>query len=221
MTQDPLGVDAFQQAYEFQQNPGAGDRTLNVRFFLDEILDEAASEKEGRPIYRSVEMCEIRYGDKDNVVTDRVKYMHPDPRRRFPDQWARFKAGEATQVVGTLLRQWGLIPAADAKGYEALGIMTVEQLAGLNDTNAQQIRGSIADRQKARDFLAMAAGQAPVAQARAENEALRKEVQALRDMVESLGARPPAPMVAETKIRKKPGPKPKVQAAEPTTPAQE
>lgn len=212
---DPLSGEAFQQAYQLQNDQNAGDRALHVRFFFDEIKDDVASEKESRPIFKSVEMCEIRYGDKDNVICDRVKYMHPDPRLRFAAQYARFKAGEATQVVGTLLRQWGLITMAEAKSYEAMEILTVEQLAGLSDTTAQQIRGSMTDRQKARDFLLMAAGQAPIAQARAENEALRRELQNLRDMVESMGGRAPAAPAAEVKVRKKPGPKPKVKAEEP------
>lgn len=210
MAVDPLSADAFRQAYDFQNDQAAGDRSLHVHFFLDEVKDEAASTREGRPIFKSVEMCEIRYGDKDNIVVDRVKYMKPDPRERFAPQYARFKAGEQTQVVGTLLRQWGLITSAEAKGYEAIGLMTVEQLAGLADVQAQQVRGSLADRQKARDFLAMSAGQAPIAQARAENETLRQELQSLRDMVESLGGRAPAsPVSAEVKVRKKPGPKPR------------
>jgi hypothetical protein len=206
--QDPLSADAFSTAYKFQQDPEAGDKSLNVRFFLDEMKDEAKSKKQGRPIFKSVEMCEIRYGDKDNIVTDRVKYMHPDPRRRFAAQYARFKAGEETQVEGTLLRQWGLITSAEAKGYEAVGIVTVEQLAGLADTQAQTLRGSIADRQKARDFLQMAAGQAPITQARAENERLRLELEALKDMVREMRGEAPLP---EIKVRKKPGPKPKIQ----------
>ena len=205
--QDPLSVEAFSQAHQFTLDPSAGDRTLHVRFFYDEVQDDAATVREGRPIFKSVEMCEIRYGDKDNIVVDRVKYMKPDPRMRFAAQYARFKAGEATQVEGTLLRQWGLITTAEARSYEAVGIVTVEQLAGLADTMTQGIRGSTADRQKARDFLAMTQGQDPLAQARAQIEALTQRLAALE-------GKAPAEISAdmpEVKVRKKPGPKPKAQ----------
>ena len=184
---DPLSGAAFEQAYKYQQDPASGEKALHAEFYWEEIKDEVASVAEWRPIFKSVEMCEIRYGDKDNIIRDRVKYMRPDPRQRFPVQYARFKAGEATQVVGTLLREWGLLDRASAKSYEAVGVFTVEQLSALSDTNAQQFRGSIADRQRARDFLAMAQGQAPIAQARAENEALRVELQALRESLEAQG----------------------------------
>lgn len=185
---DPLSPEAFATAYALQQDQNSADKHLHVLFEYDEIEDEEATKRAGRPMFRSVEMCEIRYGDKDNVVRDRVKYMHPDPRQRFPAQYARFKAGEKVQVVGTLLREWGLVDRATAKGYEAVGIVTVEQLAGLSDANAQQVRGSIADRQKARDFLEMAKGLAPVAQARAEFDKAQEQIRALRDELDAMKA---------------------------------
>lgn len=202
----------YAQADQYLQNPGEGDKHVGVTFFWEEIPDEKASEEAGRPIFKSVEMCEIKVpGDKDNVICDRVKYMRPDPRKRFPVQYARHKAGEKVQVVGTLLREWGLIDRATAKSYEAVGIHTVEQLAGLSDSNAQGLRGSLTDRQKAKDFLAMAAGQAPIAQARAENEKLRAEIQALREMVEDMKA---APVSADPEAPKRRGRPPKQIAEE-------
>lgn len=140
----------------------------------------------GRPIFVSEEMCEIRYGDKDNIVRDRVRKMVPDPRQRFPVQYAKFKAGDSEQVVGTLLREWGIIDRSTARSYEAIGVRTVEELAGMPDQAADKIRGAHPDRQKARDFLATAKGQAPLAQARAENEALRDELRTLREQVQAL-----------------------------------
>lgn len=184
-------VSQYVAADQYLQNPMEGDKHVHAEFFWEEIRDEAASEKEGRPIFKSVEMCRIRVpGDKDNVIEDRVKYMSPDPRKRFPGQYARFKAGDAVQVVGTILREWGLIDRATAKSYEAMGIHTVEQLAGVSDANAAGVRGLIADKQKAIDFLEMAKGQAPLTQARAENAQLRAELQALREMVEEMRGGP-------------------------------
>ena len=185
---DPLSAEAFSQAYDLQQNPNAADKHLRVRFFWEDFEDTAASEKEGRPIFKSWEMCEIKYGDKDNVVCDRVKYMSPDPRKRFPVQFARFKAGEKAQSTGTPLRLWGLIASSRAKEYEAQDIHTVEELANLSDTVGQGIRGSFADRQKARDFLEMAKGQAPLAEARAELDKARDEIRSLRDEVMEMRA---------------------------------
>jgi len=185
---DPLSDAAFAQAIDFAKDSSAADKHLNVRFFLDELKDEAASKREGRPIFKSEEFCEIRYGDKDNIVCERVRYMRPDPRLRFPVHYALFKAGESVQVVGTLLREWGLIDRSTAKGYEAIGIVTVEQLAEASDATAQQVRGLLMDRQKAKDFLSTAQGLAPLAAARAENADLRAQMDALRDQMKDLAS---------------------------------
>jgi hypothetical protein len=183
---DPLSDAAF---VDLSSAAAVSDeeRKLRVRFFKDEIKDVAATAKEGRPIYKSVEMVEIKIpGDKDNVVVRRVTAMDCE---RFPGAYAKFRRGDAVQVVGTPLRNWGLMEPADARGYEDAGILTVEQLAGLSDATCQKHRGSLADRQKARDFLEMAKGLAPVAAARAETEALRAQVEALREQIAALGGK--------------------------------
>lgn len=165
------------------------ERKLRVRFFKDEIKDEAATKQEGRPIYKSVEMVEIKIpGDKDNVV---VRKVGEADRERFPAAYAKFKRGDAVQVVGTPLRRWGLMEPAEARGYEEAGVITVEQLAALSDANCQKLRGSLADRQKARDYLEMAKDMAPVAAARAEADALRAQVEALREQIAALGGKVP------------------------------
>jgi hypothetical protein len=179
-----------------------------------------------RPIFKTYEFCEIRIpGDKTNVRQGRVDKMHPDPRIRFAEAYARFKRGEAIQVQGTLLREWAMIPRAEAKTLEAAGIYTVEQLANLTDPNAARFMGSMALRQMARDYLATADKMAPLTQARAENEKMRVELQALREMVEALGGKAPppseppplvkaTPLKADGTPRRKPGPKPKAPEAE-------
>jgi hypothetical protein len=184
---DPLSDAAFSDLLD-SQAIAVEDQRLHVTFFYDEWKDEAATAREGRPIFKSVEMCEIRIpGDKDNIRIDRVSKMHPDPRERFPVQYAKFKAGEKVQISGTLLREGGPLDRATAKGYEALDVYTVEQLASVSDQVCQQHRGMVADRQKARDWLETAKGQAPVAAARAEAEKLRAEVRALREQIADLG----------------------------------
>lgn len=184
---DPLSDAAFEDLNAVGSDE---EKKLRVTFFNDEIKDDASTAKEGRPIYRTVEMCEIRIpGDRDNIVVGRVTKMSPDPRERFPAAYARFQRKQSVQVVGTPLRKWGLIETTEARSYEDLGIVTVEQLAELSDANCQQLRGSLADRQKARDFLAQAKGQAPVAAARAELAAAKSEIEALKEQIAALGGK--------------------------------
>jgi hypothetical protein len=188
---DPLSDAAFEDLNA--QRTSEADRGLRVEFFYDEIPDAKKTEEMGRPMFRSVEMCSIKIpGDKDNQVVGRVEKMNPDPRKRFAALYRNWKAnGENKQVEGTLLRQWGLITPAEAKSYEAVEIFTVEQLAALSDATCQQYRGSVADRQKALDFLAQAKGLEPAAKARAENTALRAELDALKEQVAAMAGGTP------------------------------
>ena len=205
---DPFDVSEFAKAAAYASDPQGADRGLYVRFFTDELKDEKASAEAGRPIFKSIEMCEIRFGDRNNVVVDRVSKMDPDPRIRFAPQYAKFKAGEDIQVVGSLLREWGRMDRSTAKGYEAIKIYTVEALAALTDDQCKSMRGSMADRQMARDWLEQMGGVEIEAKLRAENDELRKKIDNLQAFVEAkTGER--VTMAEVPKVRRKPGPKPK------------
>lgn len=192
MSLDPLSDEAFAQAIDMMGNHQAARGAIHVEFYTEEIPDEAATEAEGRPMFKTVEMCRKRVpGDRDNVVEERIKYMKPDPRKEYPVEYARFQAGEKIQAQGQLLRRWGLLDPSTVKGYESLGIITVENLAAVSDANASQVRGLLADRQKAQDFLAMAKGLQPASEARAEAEKLRAQMRALQEQIDDLKAAKP------------------------------
>jgi hypothetical protein len=203
---DVESPESFDQVLSFQRDTAKADQQLAVRFYVDEVEDSAASAAAGRAIFKAVEFCEIRVpGDRDSVVQERVRYMTPDPRDRFPAAYAKFKRGEKSQHVGTPLHTWGPMPRAQALTYAAAGIYTVEQLASLADNHAQSLPGSIADRQRARDFIAEANGQAPLAQARLEMQAMRDEIRALRDALRDQGKEAPAAVEPAAPPKRKPG----------------
>jgi hypothetical protein len=187
--QDPLSDAAFDDLSS--QGLADADRNLAVDFFREEIPDPKKTEEMGRPMFRTVEMCSIRVRGTQDTVVGRVDKMQPDPRKRFRRKYEDWKTDKGVEVEGTLLREWGFMDRATAKSYEALDILTVEQLAGLSDAVCQEHRGSLADRQKARDFLDKAKGLEPVAQARAENAALKAQIEALREAIQSMGGTVP------------------------------
>jgi hypothetical protein len=200
---DVESTASFEQTLSFQNNTDAADRCLAVLFTMEEVEDKVQTAAQGRPIFKSVEFCEIQVpGDRDCISKDRVTRMQPDPRLRFPAAYAKFKAGHADQLVGTPLIEWGPMPRSTAKSYAAVGIHTVEQLAGLSDGNAQSLRGSIEDRTKARDFLETSKGQAPLTEARAEMARMRDEMAALREQIRELGGAPSAAPSPPTPKRK-------------------
>ena len=187
---DIESITGYEQALRFQQNPDAGDKHLGVKFYTDEIEDKAASVQAGHTVYKTVECVEIWIpGERAPARRGPCKSMKPDPRERFPEAYAKFKAGQSVQIEGMLLREWSLMPRATAKTYEALGVHTVEQLAKLSDIGAQNMPGSVAWRQKALDWVEMTKGLAPLEQARKELAAANEQIAALREQVSELASR--------------------------------
>lgn len=210
---DPLSDAAFTDLASM--NPAEEDRRTRVRFFLAPVPDAKATELRGRPMFRTVEMCEVR-PDRQTVVCERVDRMDPDPRRRWPAAYMQFKATAAEKIEGTLLSSWGLLDVSDVAGYKAIEIFTVEQLAAISDPDLEQRKIDASHRQRARDFLAQTQGLEPLALARAENAQLRAENQALRETIEALGGKPsaPPPPTAIPDVPKRRGRPPKAKPTE-------
>jgi hypothetical protein len=69
------------------------------------------------------------------------------------------------------------------------GVHSVEQLASMPDSQAQKFMGIQALKQKAKDYIEAAKGNAPLEQLRAENEELRNRMEALEEMLKSARSR--------------------------------
>jgi hypothetical protein len=185
---DVESAGSFAEVLSLQSNEAAADARLRVTFEEVEVEDGKASEKEGRPIFRTKHIGSIYVpGDKDNVVTFDAEKMDSDQRRRFWKRYQEWKETRTNRVDGTLLRECGgLMSRARAREYESLNVLTVEQLADLSDANLRNMPRADGERQRAKDFLATAKGQAPLTQARAENQKLQQQVTALSEKVEKL-----------------------------------
>jgi len=90
--------------------------------------------------------------------------------------------------VGTPITEWPVVSKSQALNLKAMSIHTVEALAEVSD-NALNWLGARELREKARSYLAAAAGGAALSQAQAENAALRADIEALKaqfaDLAES------------------------------------
>lgn len=186
---DVESVTGYEQAIRYQNDQTAADRVLAVRFYTDEFEDVEESKKAGRPIFRTEECVEIQAPGSRDVKAGRIRYMKPDPRKRFPEAYANWKRknGDGVHVTGQPLKQWGLITPAAARSYAAIGIHSVEQLAEVSDSNARETMGLVTDRQKARDWLEQMKGMEPVSKARAELAQAQEELATLRDVVKAQG----------------------------------
>lgn len=127
------------------------DSRLHVQFYLRPILQQSKSDAEGRPIYADVEHVRILVpGDKQNII-DRI--ASPDDKQRFAAQYAKFKAGQGQEVVGTRLEAVPWMTRSKVEEYKFFNVFTVEQLAEASDQVGQKFPGFNSDREKAKKFL--------------------------------------------------------------------
>jgi hypothetical protein len=167
------------------ENPDVMARgRLQVQFHLFPIKDARRSAEEGRPIFEQREFVRIYVpGDKDNVVDREVEDAD---RRRFAREYDAWKRGLDAPTTGTPLSQWPAVDRAQVAELEFFHVRTVEELASLADNHASRFRGINDLRQKARDYLAAAQGQAPIERLRYEVAAKETEADGLRTQVEEL-----------------------------------
>jgi hypothetical protein len=163
--------------------PNKGDEALFVRFRMHPKKDQTETEKQGRPIFKSIEYVSISSpGDKFNGI-DRPATLKD--KRRFKRQYQAFKENQGDILTGTPLAHWPLMDAAQVEELKYFNIRTVEQLAAMPDGNIPNV-GNISHLKKhAVDYLAVAKGNAPTIQLRAELEKRDNMLEAMqRQMAE-------------------------------------
>ena len=181
----------------------AENRSVNVRFFLEGILNEAETEKQGRPIYSDVEMCEITSpGDrltrfhipaleKSLFVRDGGVGRHISRAEMFHEEYAAFKRGEARAAMGTPLEAWPILTKSRVLELKALGFLSVDDVAAASDSVLPRMgMGSRELREQARAYIDAAKGGA-------ETQAMASKIAQLEAMLERIAGRVDVPPVAE------------------------
>lgn len=179
-----------------------GKVALVATFKNHALLNEAESRKAGRPIYRDMEICEIRTaGDRNSVkVFPAHEISHHDEDNnnepvtyamRFPEQYSRFKAGAAQSQSGTPLEELPFLSQAKRLELKALNVHTAEALASLdgNPLKALGIGGRELKNQ-AQAYLDTANKSADSTRLAAENESLRQQLEDLRREKAQQAAKP-------------------------------
>jgi hypothetical protein len=203
-----------------------------VTFREDTEFMEYLSKQAGYPIYRTRIMTNMIAPGNTKTVWDHptvgIRYeMAVDPESgevhttwevmdetengaipeplRYPKAWNRFLRKSVASQDGTPIEEWGAITKSYAASLKAMNIHTVEALAALSDSNAQNIMGAIKYRDLAKAYLDERQKIRIVAKEqelrnRAEEEAadLRRQVKELVQTVATLqaaqGAGTPAPL---------------------------
>lgn len=165
---------------------------VHVEFRMDSVPSQFQSEQAGHPVYVEKPFITISVPGSTNTVIDTI--ADEAYQRRFPEQWARFKAGHTDAVVnGWRLESWPAVNSAQVKTLKHVGVFTVEMLAGMSDIACQQIgMGTMELRVKAHAALRAAAGGAEAERQAAESARRDAEMADLRaELAELRAARKP------------------------------
>lgn len=110
--------------------PNARRDRIVPRFHIETVLDQAASDIAGRPVFRDEERVQYLMAGHLNQPVERVTDEH---RRRWPDEYKQFKATGEMLLTGMPVEHWAMLTRAQAIELKALGVHTVEQVADLSD----------------------------------------------------------------------------------------
>lgn len=176
------------------------ERPAYVRFVRRAVEDRQASTREGRYIAKDVDYALVTPPYSRDVVEIKVstwlENLEADRRTgRIPQEWVdryrktheAWKNGQELPPAGTPIRSWGVISPAQIENLVRINILTVEDLAGINDEGARRIgMGAIELKHKAQAWLKQLSDKGPLTQ---EVAALKSENEQLRTTIESLTAK--------------------------------
>jgi hypothetical protein len=169
-----------------QGRPGT-DEVIVAQFKHLAVPDENATLKEGRPVFKDLEVVEIRTpGGKDVKIFPALARSHWDANpftgemtpvtyaERFKQQYQQFKAHAAQTKSGTPLDYASFLTEARRAELRAQNVYTVEQLAAIDGQELKNLGGGGRDLKNAAvEYLAEAKAGASNKQLEAELEALR------------------------------------------------
>jgi len=140
-------------AMEGQRGRYNGDEFLLVKFFTHPKVSPVKSAEAGRPIFIETPYIQIMQpGNKDSIIIRPATDMD---KQRFAEHYRKYEARDTEEhVEGTLLEEWPGITRSQCEELKFLNIRTVEQLANVNDSNAQGVMGIGFLKQKATGYLA-------------------------------------------------------------------
>ena len=165
----------------------ADDDKLRVRFMVEAVKHDKKSEEAGRAIYYDQEFIQIIIPGSRDISTFALDEHY---KKRFAKRYKDWKANqtEEQKIDGTLLAELPWMTKSQIAELNYANIVTVEQLADMSDTNAQQFMGNFKLRERAKNFLKAAAGEAPAIKLQAALEERDNHIQVIERKLEELTA---------------------------------
>lgn len=168
-----------------RRDPDDDVGSLLVRFHKKGVKSDVKTDEESRPIFEELDYIMIATpGDALNIIDRPVNEID---LKRFGNAYHLWKErGVQANNIGTPLEAWPPLSTAQVAMFKYHNVHTVEQLATLSDGNAQKIGPVLNIRQRARDFIEAAKGEAPLIKVRAELEKRDAELDSLKAQLKEL-----------------------------------
>lgn len=183
-TQTPMFDDEVLEPRD-QRGRLPGDEALKVKFFKKAEKSTVKTEEEGRPIFDDLDFVLILIPGDPQTRIETIATEHY--KRRFPMEWRKYQESNSNTESGTPLAAWGMLSQAQVHELSYFNITTVEALAELSDANAQKFMGGMVNmRERAKRYLAAAAGSAELEKQQSELAKRDAEIAELRSMVEAI-----------------------------------
>jgi len=187
--------------------PERKERPAYVRFERVAVEDKRASLQAGRYVGKDVDFALVTPPYSKDIfkakVVDWFQQLEKDMNDgRVPSEWVEayrkqyqnWQNGQETPPNGTAIRGWGMISPAKTEALVRMNILTVEDLAGINDEGIKRIgMGGMELKNKARAWIAQVSDKGPLTQEvsalKEENDQLKRSIESLTKAVESLKSR--------------------------------
>ena len=154
----------------------SGQPGVSAEFFVEAVVDHAASAAAGRPVHREIERIRISLQNGNEIVQG----VRPDHIERFPAEYEGFRAQQARAAAGEVpIEDWPVAGPAAIVELRALGLITVEAIAAVTDAELEALGAAAAVlragmlRDRARAWLDADAREALLGRVIAENDELR------------------------------------------------
>jgi len=175
------------------------ERPPYVRFERTVVEDKAASLAAGHYVGKDVDFVHITpQGSKDEMVAKVLSWFETQERNardgRINPKWLelwkegyqRWKQGQEMPLNGTPIRGWGIIAPSMQETLIRMHVMTIEDLAAINDEGIRRIgMGAMELKNKAKNWLQSMKDHGPLV---SQVTALEQQNKILQSQVETLGA---------------------------------
>lgn len=115
---------------------GGKENQVYARFIRDLVPDPYQSKEQGKPVYKPIDMVEIRQIGEKDTYKEPVNDLH---KQRFKRAWDQFQAGAEQMANGTPLAVLFPTQPEVVENMKGFYIFTIEALAEVPDSAGAKI----------------------------------------------------------------------------------